>query len=227
VDKVFVVIPVYNEHLQVLEETVINLLREYAHLIIVDDGSSLACKEVLWHLQVTYLRHPVNLGQGAALQTGTDYALRQGAEIIVHFDADGQHNPLDIAPMLEVIRQGQAEVVLGSRFLREGDGQHIPFIRKMTLQGGRIINFLFTGIWLSDAHQGLRVMSRKAAMLIRFTENRQAHATEILSQIRKNKLSYQEMPVNVRYTTYSRSKGQGSLNAFNVMVDLVLNKIFR
>lgn len=224
---IFTIVPVFNEDPEVLVQTVRGLLPVAGQVVVVDDGSTQDLREALRTYPVFYLRHSINLGQGAALQTGTTFALQQGADFVVHFDADGQHQPADVAILLEEVAQGGTDVALGSRFLRKADARKIPLLRQVLLQAARFVNFLFTGLWLTDAHQGLRVLNRKAASLITLSENRQAHATELLAQVRRRKLRYREFPVTVEYTAYSRSKGQSSGQSLGILVDLVLNKIFR
>jgi hypothetical protein len=125
------------------------------------------------------------------------------------------------------VLSGEADVALGSRFLRAADKSFIPVSRRILLKGAVIVNGLMTGLWLTDAHNGLRVLSRKAAGRICLEENGFAHATEIIHQIRRLKLSYIERPARVRYTHYSRRKGQSFWNAFNIVIDLLLRRVFR
>lgn len=223
-NDVFVVVPVFNE-VDVIARTLTELLVTDYQVVVVDDGS----KDGTWYevnkLPVFALRHPVNLGQGAALQTGTAYALLQGAEIIVHFDADGQHRVEDIAALIAPLRQGAADVALGSRFLRPQDVQAIPPARRTLLRFARLVNGALTGVWLSDAHNGLRALTREAASKIRLRENRFAHASEILGQIRKAHLRYVEVPTQIIYSDYSQAKGQSAWNALNILIDLILQKI--
>jgi glycosyltransferase involved in cell wall biosynthesis len=226
-EEVFIVVPVYNEDIVVLRDTLSALLKQFSNVVVIDDGSGGEIGTRIKDLPVHFLRHTVNLGQGAALQTGTEHALLKGALKIVHFDADGQHVPANISRMLQALQEGKADVVLGSRFINQKGKENMPLGRKVVLQFGRIVNLFITGLWLTDAHQGLRVMNRKAASLIILRENRQAHATEILLEIRKHRLRYLEMGVETIYTKYSLAKGQKSLHAFNIFIDLVLNKIFR
>lgn len=226
-DSVFVVVPVYKEDPQVLKETLAHVLSVFMDVVVVDDGSQSDLKKELIHLPVYFLSHPINLGQGAALQTGTDFALRQGASFVIHFDADGQHLVSDACKMLEVVQEGGLDIVMGSRFLKGKRTEGMPWGRRIILKSGRVFNFILTGLWLTDAHQGLRVLNQKAASIIRLQENRQAHATEILLEIKKHQLRYREFGVTTVYTKYSLAKGQKSLNAFNIFIDLVLNKIFK
>lgn len=224
-DPVFVVIPSFNEG-KVIRQTIRSLGDQY-QIVLVDDASTDDTANAVRDLLIYYLRHDINLGQGAALQTGMDFARQQGAEVVVHFDADGQHNPADIDRFVETLRTQNVDVVLGSRFLRRDDLLAIPRLRRLLLRVARIINGLLTGLWLSDAHNGFRVMNRRALTGIQLKENRMAHASEILMQIRRLKLRYVEMPTHIVYTDYSRVKGQRWQGAFDVLIDVFINKYFR
>ena len=221
---IFVIIPCYNEG-EVIARTVFELMPHAFTVVVVDDGSEVAACQYLSNQPVKYLRHLSNLGQGAALQTGTQYALSQGAECIVHFDADGQHDPALIYKLIEPIRQRECEIVLGSRFLDAHDSELVPFAKRFVLKVGVFVSWLFSGLWLTDTHNGFRALSRLAAQRITLTENGFAHATEILELIRKSKLRYKEIPATIKYTEYSLAKGQRLLNSVNVVVDLILHKI--
>jgi len=223
-DKVYIIVPSYNEG-AVLAETVRALLPLGHEVVVVDDGSRDDPGELLAGLPVHLLRHAINLGQGAALQTGMDYAKRCGAAAVVHFDADGQHDPADIARFLAALADG-ADVVLGSRFLPGAERQRVPMAKRLLLQGARVVNGLFTGMWLSDAHNGFRALNRRALAAIELTENRMAHASEILALIRKRRLRVREIAVNIAYSAYSRKKGQKWYNSLNIIVELIMNKLF-
>jgi glycosyltransferase involved in cell wall biosynthesis len=221
---VFVVIPTYNEG-KVIRATLAPLLEAGYSVVVVDDGSRDDTWRLIQGLPVYKLRHPVNLGQGAALQTGMTFACRQGAHVVVHFDADGQHNAADIPRLVAPILAGEADVVLGSRFLRDEDRRGVPRARQVMLRGAVVVNFLATGLWLSDAHNGLRAFARGAAEQIELHENGFAHASEIIWQIRQSRLRYLERPMTVTYSEYSIAKGQSVWNAFNVLWDLVLRRL--
>jgi len=223
---IFVVIPSYNEA-EVVGHTVAELERYPFTIVVVDDGSRDATRECLSNTSVRYLRHCTNLGAGAATQTGTEYALAQGAQYIVHFDADGQHDAAQIYRLIEPIRSGEAEVVLGSRFLSDNDRKLVPFGKRLLLKGGVIVSWIFSGLWLTDTHVGFRALSRAAAQKIKLTQDGYAHCTEILELIRKAKLRCREVPVTVRYSEYSRKKGQKPLNSVNIVADLILRKLYR
>ena len=223
--NLFIVIPAFNEH-QVIGSVVNDLLSSGYVPVIVDDGSVPPLYELLRNQPVYYLRHKVNLGQGAALQTGIRYALTRNATHIATFDADGQHDPADLDGMLRLVIDGNADIVTGSRFLK-GASHNMPAIRQIFLQLGRYFDFLVTGKLLTDAHNGLRVMNRKAAAALQITQNGMAHATEIISQVNKHHLLHLEYPVHIRYTPYSRSKGQSVWGSFRIFFDLLLSKLFK
>jgi polyprenyl-phospho-N-acetylgalactosaminyl synthase len=223
--KTSVIIPVYNEK-AVIRSVVEELIPFGCSIVVVDDGSQQDIKaEVGKFKEVMYLRHKANLGQGAAIQTGIDYALQQGALFFITFDADGQHSVDDIPAMIVPLISGDADIVLASRFLVKGS-HNAPILKQALLKTGRLVNYVFTGLYLSDAHNGLRAMNRVAALTIRIRENRMAHATEIVAQIKKYKLKYKEVGAKVIYTSYSKNKGQSSLNSIKIFFDLLLQKLF-
>lgn len=221
---VFVVIPAYNEG-GVLAKTVWPLLQHGYSIVVVDDGSSDGCGETLRGMPVHGLRHSVNLGQGAALMTGVEYALRNGARYIVHFDADGQHPADAIERFLEPLRAGECDIVTGSRFLNPEDVKLVPAPRRMLLRMAVIVSGLLTREWLTDAHNGFRVMTAEAAGKLRLRENGFAHATEILDRIREAGLRLRELPVAIQYTEHSMAKGQSGLNGVNILIEVVLRKL--
>jgi glycosyltransferase involved in cell wall biosynthesis len=225
-ESTFVIVPTLNEE-RVLRSTLEALLEYDYSIVVVDDGSRDSTWDIANSLPVYALRHPVNLGQGAALQTGMVFSLQQGAKILVHFDADGQHRPEDIQSLAEPIERGEADVVLGSRFLRQEDAQAVPPSRRIILRGAVLINGLFTGLWLSDAHNGLRAFSAAAARQIKLRENGYAHATEINAEIRRLKLRCVERPTHISYSSYAISKGQSPWNSLNILIDVLLRKVFR
>lgn len=223
---IFVIVPAYNEA-KIISQTVKPLIKTGYTVVVVDDGSQDQTEQNLKGLKLYYVKHPVNLGQGAALQTGMTYALQRGAKVLVHFDSDGQHSAEDIPKLIQPILSGEAEAVLGSRFLRREDAQLIPPTRRIFLKFAVWVNALLTGVWLSDAHNGFRALAAEAAAKINLRENGFAHASEIVQQIRENKVRWVERPVSIRYNAYSLAKGQPWWNAFNIVMDLLLRRLFQ
>jgi glycosyltransferase involved in cell wall biosynthesis len=218
--------PAYNEG-AVLSKTVDEVLNHGFTVVVVDDGSCIPASRYLQSRPVHYLRHLTNLGQGAALQTGMQYALSNWASVVVHFDADGQHSAEQIHALIEPIRCGECDVVMGSRFIDPNDRRQVPFLKRLVLKAGVCVSWIFAGLWLTDTHNGFRALSHAAARRIRLTENGYAHATEILELIRKSGLRYKEIPATVRYTEHSLAKGQSMLNSVNILFDLVARKLVR
>jgi glycosyltransferase involved in cell wall biosynthesis len=211
----WIVIAAFNEA-AVIREVVTELRTLGWQVLVVDDGSP---DDTAAHARVagaTVLEHPVNLGQGAALQTGIDFALARGGRTIVTFDADGQHRPEDIPALLAALDQG-AEIALGSRFLGRVEGATRS--RKVFLRAAVLTSNLVSGVRLTDAHCGLRAFRSEVAPQLRITQDRMAHASQILRNVAKHRLKVVEVPVTIRYTAHSRRKGQGALQAFRILFD--------
>jgi glycosyltransferase involved in cell wall biosynthesis len=225
VSSIFVIIPCYNES-SVIRKTVFEVIEKGYRVVVVDDCSADNSKKELSGLPVYYLRHRVNMGQGAALQTGIEFARKKGAEYFVTFDADGQHDCGDITGMIKKMEDEKSDIVFGSRFL-EGAKTNVSVSRSFVLNVARYVNYLVSGILLSDAYNGLRLFNRRAAQVLKLTENKMAHATQIQMLVAKNKLSYSEYPNNIQYNEYSRGKGLRNLDGIKIFFEILLYKIFR
>jgi glycosyltransferase involved in cell wall biosynthesis len=220
--SLWIVIAAYNEG-PAIAAVIADVLAEYPNVLVVDDGSSDNSAEEARAAGATVIRHVVNLGQGAALQTGIRYALARGAQAIVTFDADGQHLVEDIPTLARPVLDGEAEVALGSRFL--GRAENITTAKLITLRLAILFTRLTTGVNFTDAHNGFRCLSPAAARKIRIQQDRMAHASEILDQIALLKLTYVEVPVTIRYTDYSKQKGQRISNSLHILADLFVARI--
>jgi glycosyltransferase involved in cell wall biosynthesis len=219
---VAVVVAAYNEGDKIAE--VVGGLRRVlpnSVIIVVDDGSTDNTFSVLRDLPAHRLSHAVNLGQGAALQTGIDYARRRGADYIVTFDGDGQHQPDDVSKVLAPLLRGDCDIALGSRFLDSKSRAQVPSKRRLLLRAAVLFTRLTTGLRLTDAHNGLRAFNARFSAKLTITVNGMAHASEILEQIAASNLRWQEVPTTVHYTAYSKAKGQKSSNMFNIVWELV------
>lgn len=216
--RVVALIPAYNEASRII--SVIEEVKPFVEkIVVVDDGSSDATFEKAQETGVFVLRHFINRGQGAALQTATDFALRVlHADIVVHFDADGQLCAKEIPLLIEPILEQQAEVVLGSRFL--GNAHHMPRTRKWAVRAGVYFTMFFSGIKVTDTHNGFRALSASAAEKITITLDRFAHASQILDLIKAQKLSYVERPVTLLYSQETLAKAPSSFRMFTVVKDL-------
>ncbi len=219
---VYVVIAAFNEQ-HTIHATIESLREKYPNVIVVDDGSGDATGERALDAGATVLSHLFNRGQGAALQTGIEYALKCDASIIVTFDADGQHQSEDIASLILPIQNGEADVVLGSRFLQNADD--IPVGRRMLLRAALVFTRLTSGLELTDTHNGLRALSRHAASLMALRQDRMAHSSEILDRIRSYQIRFVEVPTKIIYTDYSSAKGQRARGALRIVFDYFIDKV--
>src|SRR5947209_17785152 len=220
----YVVIPAYNEA-PVVSRVVAEVGRAGYAVVVVDDGSRDATAGAAHAAGAAVVSHPFNLGQGAALQTGIDYALAQQAEVIVTFDADGQHRVSDISRLTEALMQERADFALGSRFL--GQAPNLPPLRRLLLRAATVFTRLTTGLQVSDTHNGLRAMTRRGAATIKLRQNRMAHASEWLAQIAASRLRYVERRVTSEYTAYSLAKGQSLGDALLILLDLFARRLYR
>lgn len=223
--KNWIVIAAYNEEKNISQ--VVKGLQKagYSNIVVVDDGSKDNTFAVAERAGATVLQHSINRGQGASLKTGIDYTLLQGADIIVTFDADGQHRVEDLPAMIKPVADGKVDITVGSRFLKK---TKVPLLRKILLKGSILTIWLFYRIKMSDAHNGFRAMSRKAAEKIDITCDRMAHASEIIEEIHKKKLKYKEIPVTIRYTEETMKKGHGSyFGAVKILARMIFKKFVR
>jgi glycosyltransferase involved in cell wall biosynthesis len=221
--RIFVVIAAYNEA-TVIARVVGDVARRGYHVVVVDDGSADGTADRA-ATAAAVVRHPVNLGQGAALQTGIDYALQQSADVVVTFDADGQHRAADIEHLVAALCETGADFALGSRFL--GHAVALSTARRLLLRAATVFTELTTGLRLTDTHNGLRAMTRRGAERIRLRQNRMAHASEMLAQIAASGLPYVEVPVRIEYTAYSLAKGQRLGDALAILFDLFARRLYR
>jgi glycosyltransferase involved in cell wall biosynthesis len=216
-----VIVPMYNEA-EVVGDVVAELLTEFPLVVCVDDGSIDDSAARARAAGATVLVHRVNLGQGGALQTGLDFMReRTDAAHIVTFDADGQHRVCDAVAMVEHARATGADVVLGARRSTPG----APLYRRILLSVALRYSRLNSGLDLTDTHNGLRVLSRRAVEMIRLRQTGMAHASELETLIATRGLAWTEFPVVVNYSDYSKAKGQSNVNAFNIVYDLTVARL--
>jgi len=219
--KISCVIPAFNEAKNIVK--VITDVRPYvAEIIVVDDCSADNTAQLASAAGAIVLRHPINRGQGAALQTGNDYALAHGSDIIIHFDADDQFLASEIPEMAAPIISGQADIVFGSRFLEKKS--QLPFLKKqLILPLARIFNRLFLGLKLSDPQNGFRALNRRAAQATKISNREMAHATEIQAKAQAAQLKIKEISVTVLYHEF----GQKFSGGLKIAKDLLIHKIIK
>ncbi len=217
---VWLVIPVFNEA-TVIADVVREALKTFPNVVCVDDGSKDRSAELIRLTGAHLVRHPVNLGQGAAIQTGVEYARSQpGAEYFATFDADGQHRVEDVERMVQRLRDEELDIVVGTRF--HGRTQHIPYVKRVVLKTVVALSPTLHRLKLTDAHNGLRVFNRTVADRMNITLNGMGHASQIVEMIAREGWRVAEEPVTILYTEYSMSKGQSLINGVNILFDTVL-----
>ena len=226
--SIWLIIPAYNEA-AVIGRVVADLVRRGYTVVAVDDGSGDDTGARAAAAGAIVVTHPINLGQGAALQTGITFALRQGgdhgAETIVTFDADGQHRSADIDALVDALAANSADFALGSRF--RGGAVAMPASRRLLLTAATWFTRVTTGMSITDTHNGLRAMTRRGASRIMLRQNRMAHASELLDQIARSGLRYVEVPVTIEYSSYSLAKGQRLTDSLRILVDLSAQRLHR
>jgi polyprenyl-phospho-N-acetylgalactosaminyl synthase len=220
---VTVVVPAFNEEARVA--AVVSALRaEFPRVVVVDDGSADGTADLARAAGAHVVRHPSNLGQGAALQTGFAYALTDpGMHYVITFDSDGQHRVEDALSLLGTARETGVDVVLGSRFL--SPGTEVPAGRRAVLRAGIAFTRATTRLRVTDTHNGLRVLNRRAVQEIDLTLTDMAHASQLLGLIGRRGLSWTEAPVVIDYADESRRRGQSNVNALNIVFDLALERL--
>lgn len=220
--RVYIIIPVFNE-----KEVIGAVLREihdcgYGRIIVVDDGSTDGTKEEAERSGASVvIRHRMNRGKGAAIKTGMEAAKRCGADAVVTFDGDGQHDPKDISIMLGLLQKGY-DVILGSRFIHS---QQIPVMKRILNFLGNIIVWCIYGIWATDSQYGLRAYGKRALWAIDTESDRYEYDSEVLREIVRHDLKYREFPSHVRYTKYSQQKEnrQNVVSAAKTMIKVFLS----
>ncbi len=220
---VWLVVPVYNEG-PVIRGVVEAAKLKFPNIVCVDDGSHDDSVAEIHKAGAHLVRHPVNLGQGAAIQTGVEYARNQrGAEYFVTFDADGQHQIADVEAMLARLRVEPLDIVVGTRFAGAQDTSNVPLIKRIVLRTVVMLSPRTRRLGLTDAHNGLRVFNKTVADELDLTMNGMSHASEFVRLVDENKWRISEQPVTILYTEYSMAKGQSLFNGVNILFDGLLH----
>ena len=214
--KIFAIIPAYNEEKNIAN--VINETKKYVDkVVVVDDGSKDRTEEIAKKSNAIVLRHLVNLGKGAALKTGCDYAVKNKAGIIIAVDADAQHDPKEIPNFLEKIKK--YDVVLAYRRLNK----NMPLVLKFgNWFISKTINFLYS-IKIKDSQCGYRAFTAKAYQKLRWKASDYSMESEMIAKIGKYKLSYAEIPIETIYS--DKYKGTTVLDGVKIVFNLLLWKL--
>lgn len=220
----WLIVPVFNEG-EVVGDVVADVRRTFPNVVCVDDGSRDDSAGIVLRAGAHVVRHPTNLGQGAALQTGIEYALRQEARYFVTFDSDGQHQVADVKRLLDALDTEDVDVAIGTRF--GGDAGHVPWLKRVVLRSVARLSPRLRTLRLTDAHNGLRAFTRPVAERMDITQNGMGHASEIIGMIGRNGWRVTEVPVTILYTDYSRAKGQSLINGVNIVFENVLRSSSR
>ncbi|WP_257160439.1 glycosyltransferase family 2 protein [Corynebacterium cystitidis] len=214
----WLIVPCYNEG-QVIREVVEHARETFPNIAVVNDGSKDNSREEIRASGAHLVDHPVNLGQGAAIQTGVEYARQHpGAQYFVTFDADGQHQVKDVVRMLERLRSEPVDIIVGTRFAGQ-DNSQVPWIKRVVLKTVVLLSPRTKRLGLTDAHNGLRVFNKKVADEMDIRMNGMSHASEIVGMIDQKNWRVAEEPVDILYTEYSMSKGQSLINGVNILAD--------
>jgi glycosyltransferase involved in cell wall biosynthesis len=214
--KIFVVVPVYNEekHIkQVLDE----LSKSGLNVVVVDDGSQDKTKVFFdkGRRHFTYLCHKINLGKGAALKTGADYAFADGADAVIFFDSDGQHSISDLYKFISVLKLKKHDVIFGTRNF----GYGVPLVRFLGNKFASVfMGFLFR-IFVSDVICGFRAITKKAYAKIKWKSSGYGVETEMVARVGIRKLKFTEIPVETIY--HDINKGVTLLDALSIFGEVI------
>lgn len=222
---VWLIVPCFNEG-PVIEDVLRSAMQTYPNVVAIDDGSSDDSAAAIHRAGAHLVSHPVNLGQGAAIQTGVEYARSQpGAKFFVTFDADGQHQIKDVRAMISRLREEPLDIIVGTRFGRpRSDDDQVPLLKRLVLKTVVLLSPRTRRLGLTDAHNGLRAFNKTAADELELRMNGMSHASEFVQIMDKKEWRVGEQPVHILYTEYSMSKGQSLLNGINILSDGFVGK---
>ena len=216
--KVYILIPLFNEA-EVIEEIIKKLSNVFKNIVVVNDGSTDESFHILKNLDVHLINHPINMGQGSAISTGFDYISKSDAEALITFDADGQHSVEDAEVFANAILNSKSDIIFGSRFIKHS--HNIPFLKRQVLTFATKITNFFSGMNLTDTHNGMKAIKKDALSMIDIEINGYAFESELIQCVSRKKLKYSELPTNIIYTKYSKLKGQSLMNGFIILEDLI------
>lgn len=208
----FIIIAAYNESKNI-GKVLAELKKEHKNIIVIDDGSKDNTFSIAKKSGATVLKHVVNLGKGAAMKTGCDYAIKLGADILVLMDADGQHEPKDVQKFIKAIKGN--DIVFGYRQF----SKKMPFILRF---GNSFINSTTTllfGLKIRDTQSGFKAITSKVYEKIRWTSTDYAMESEIIANAGKKRLKYKEIPIETIYS--DRYKGTTVLDGIKIVINMI------
>ena len=222
--KIFVVVPAYNEE-KTIAKVLLELLDMGFEIVVVDDGSSDNTYSIVSNIikqkkSGILCKHLLNRGLGGALKTGIEAALIENPDVIVTFDADGQHDPHDILNISKPILNNEADVVVGKRNFND-----MPVSKKFGNTVMNLITLIFYGIKVDDSQSGLRAFNRKAAEEIVINARDYGVSSEIVGEVKKQNLRFKEVPIKTIYTDYSMTKGTNTREGLKILVKLIINML--
>ncbi len=225
-EKLAIVIPAYNEE-ETIGKTLKDVKKNFPHamIFVVNDGSKDKTREIALKEGAYVLTHIQNRGLGAALSTGFHAALDHGADYIVTFDADLQHTGKDVRRLLAPIKKGEADAVIGSRFLKPEDLKMMPFVKRIGNRSLTWITNVLSGTKITDSQSGLRAFSRKAAEKILILCDKYEVSSEIINELAKHKMRVVEIPIKAIYSERSIKKGTNIRSGLQVFFGLLLKKL--
>jgi glycosyltransferase involved in cell wall biosynthesis len=191
-------LPMYNEE-ETIGTIVLQVSEHVDKVICVDDGSSDSCASIATRLGAEVIRHRFNRGYGGALKSIFHRAIELDVDVLVVLDADGQHAPEDISRLVQPIRDGDADVVIGSRFVEGGDGVSMPAYRKLGIKVITAASNLSSDLGINDTQSGFRAFSRLALQRLRFDSEGMELSLELLEDAKEKNLSVKEVPTIIRY----------------------------
>ena len=216
--NIWVVIPAHNEGRRILG--VLRNVRKYAaNIVVVDDGSTDDTNLKALDGGAIILTHIINLGKGAALKTGCDYAASKGARLIVVMDADGQHDPAEIPNFVKMLEK--ADICLGFRRLN----MKMPFVFRLGNASINLVTYLLYRIRLHDTQCGFRAFSREAYAKIRWSARDYSVESEMIANMGKSHLKYVEVPISTIYA--DRYKGTNVLDGIKIVLNMILWRLRR
>jgi len=217
--KVFIIIPGLNEENHI--GSVVSKIKKlgFENVVFVDDGSCDKSSDVAKKEGAKVLKHVVNLGKGSAAKTGCEFAINNGATILVLMDADGQHNPDDLKKMLDALKDN--DIVFGFRHLNK----NMPFMMRLGNWGINKSSQIINGISLNDTQSGFRCMTSDAYKKIKWYSNDYSMESEMISKVARYKLKFKQIPIETIY--HDEYKGTTVIDGIKIFINMLKFKIRR